>query len=200
MKLDEIGISKHYIATVFPQRPASGAKWCWGSLEPHSYSAMSSCSCSELLSPSLASGRCWGRSMRAGCQHTFSTHRSLSTTHLFFFFAGLCQTFSKIAPLIWSLLETKQQKNQPSLVLVARIALRGSVTLLEKCWGVTAEGALLVHKEMPALRGQSAFQEQSWGGSLCVLPLHGVCAPTWTDMLKVGVALPKLFSVAVKQT
>lgn len=155
MKLDEIGISKHYIATVFPQRPASGAKWCWGSLEPHSYSAMSSCSCSELLSPSLASGRCWGRSMRAGCQHTFSTHRSLSTTHLFFFFAGLCQTFSKIAPLIWSLLETKQQKNQPSLVLGARIALRGSVTLLEKCWGVTAEGALLMHKEMPALRGQS---------------------------------------------
>lgn len=73
----------------------------------------------------------------------------------FFFFAGLCQTFSKIAPLIWSLLETKQQKNQPSLVLGARIALRGSVTLLEKCWGVTAEGALLVHKEMPALRGQS---------------------------------------------
>lgn len=169
MKLDEIGISKHYMAIVSPQRPGSGAKCCWGSLEPYSHFAMSSCSCPELLSPSLASGHHWGRSMHTGCQHTLNTHRSLSSTHNFFF-AELHQTFSKIALLIWYLLETKQQKNQLSLVLGARIALRGSVTLLEKCWGVTAEeGALLIHKEMSALRGQLLpSRSRAEEGAFCV--------------------------------
>lgn len=168
MKLDEIGISKHYMAIVSPQRPGSGAKCCWGSLEPYSHFAMSSCSCPELLSPSLASGHCWGRSMHTGCQHALNTHRSLSSTHNFFF-AELHQTFSKIALLIWYLLETKQQKNQLSLILGARIAL-GICRTSRKMLRCYSRRRGFAHTQGNAgFEGTTAaFQEQSWGGSLCV--------------------------------
>lgn len=74
------------------------------------------------------------------------------------------------------------------------------------------EGALHMHKGMTGLWGQSltgpnsSFQEpnlkkQNSRGSLCVSPLCGHrCVPTHILTFEEGKILPKLSSVAVKQT